>query len=292
MREYSDGNTNVFIRWLDRKYKKRLIEERRIRQTTGNHSKKSFLYRIDRMLDYSGIRNMAGSINAEMYIVLVGTLAVFAGIIGMITFHSIFFAFSAAIIIILLSGIILYILSGIYYNRLENEIMTFLNLVENFSKTDNDIVQIFKKALFYLDEPLKGLLLEFCNEAESIGDTAAAFNNLSARIEHAKCRELFRNLQVCSKYEANYDEVIKDCRMSMIDYLAVKADRKAIINNGRAEIVILIISAVGIIFLFSGITSDLWNVLINTFIGNIILFYCFVILAICMVMMIVFDKRG
>lgn len=80
--------------------------------------------------------------------------------------------------------------------------------------------------------------------------------------------------------------------MSMIDYLAVKADRKAIINNGRAEIVILIISAVGIIFLFSGITSDLWNVLINTFIGNIILFYCFVILAICMVMMIVFDKRG
>ena len=51
MREYSDGNANVFIRWLDRKYKKRLIEERRIRQTTGNHSKKSFLYKIDRMLD-------------------------------------------------------------------------------------------------------------------------------------------------------------------------------------------------------------------------------------------------
>ena len=116
MREYSDGNANVFIRWLDRKYKKRLIEERRIRQTTGNHSKKSFLYKIDRMLDYSGIRNMAGSINAEMYIVIVGTLAVFAGIIGMIVFNRIFFAFSAAIIIILLSGIILYILSGIYYN--------------------------------------------------------------------------------------------------------------------------------------------------------------------------------
>ena len=90
MREYSDGNANVFIRWLDRKYKKRLIEERRIRQTTGNHSKKSFLYKIDRMLDYSGIRNMAGSINAEMYIVIVGTLAVFAGIIGMIVFNRIF----------------------------------------------------------------------------------------------------------------------------------------------------------------------------------------------------------
>ena len=102
------------------------------------------------MLDYSGIRNMAGSINAEMYIVIVGTLAVFAGIIGMIVFNRIFFAFSAAIIIILLSGIILYILSGIYYNRLENEIMTFLNLVENFSKTDNDIVQIFKKPYFIL----------------------------------------------------------------------------------------------------------------------------------------------
>lgn len=292
MKEYSDGGANAFIRWLDRKYKKRLIKERKIRQTTGNHSKESFLYRIDRMLDYSGIRNMAGSINAEMYIVFVGILAVFAGIIGMIAFHSIFFSFAAAIIIILLSCIILYVLSGIYYNRLENEIMTFLNLVENFSKTDNDIVQIFKKALFYLEEPLKGLLLEFCNEAESMGDTAAAFNNFSARIEHAKCRELLRNLQVCSKYEANYDEVVQDCRMSMIDYLAVKADRKAIINNGRAEIVILIISAAGIVFLFSRITSDLWNVLVNTFIGNIILFYCFVILAICMLIMIVFDKRG
>ncbi len=292
MRESSDGNTSIFIQWLDRKYKRRLIKERRIRQTTGNHSGKSFLYKVDRMLDYSGIRNMAGSINAEIYIVLVGSTAVLAGISAMITFHSIFIAISAAVIIILLSGIILYILSGIYYRRLENDIMTFLNLVENFSRTDNDIVQIFKKALFYLEEPLKGLLSEFCNEAESMGDTAAAFNNLSARIEHAKCRELFRNLQVCSKYEANYDAVIKDCRMSMIDYLAVKADRKAIINNGRAEIVILIISAVGIIFLFSEITSDMRDILINTFIGNVILFYCFIILVICMAMMVFFDKRG
>ncbi len=292
MKEFSDEDTGIFIGWIDRRYKRRLIEEYRKRQLSGNHGRKSFLYRIDRMLDHSGIRNIAGSINAELYIGFISVLSVFAGVVVMIAFNSFIMAFSMGVSIVLLSGIILYILSGIYYSRLNDNIMTFLNLIENFSKTDDDIVQIFKKAIIYLDEPLKGMLLEFCNEAESLGDTTTAFNNLSARMEHAKCRELLRNIQVCSKYEANYDMVIKDCRLSMTDYLAIKADRKAIINNGRAEIVILIISAIGIVYLFSKITSGMWGVLMNTFIGNVILFYCFIILVICMAIMVFFDKRG
>ena len=133
---------------------------------------------------------------------------------------------------------------------------------------------------------------EFCSEAESMGDTEPAFENMIVRVEHAKCRELFRNLNVCSKYEANYDEVACDCRTSMLDYLSVKSERAAIIANGRAEIIILLIGAMCTVFLFSGITENIFGVLTGTLAGNIILLYCFIVVVICMVVMIMFDKRS
>lgn len=292
MKEYFDTRNNILIKWLDERYQKRIRRERNLQITVGNRERKSLLYRLDRMLDYSGLRNITGNINAELYIIFMASAMTVAGLLAHILTGNIFFGISAAFIVISVSSVILYIMSGIYYKRLEKEIMTFLNLVENFSKTENDIVQIFKKTIHYMDEPLRSIMEEFCSEAESIGDTEPAFENMIVKIEHVKCRELFRNLSVCSKYEANYGDVACDCRTSMLDYLSVKSERAAIIANGRAEIIILILSAACTVVLFSGITENLFEVLTGTFIGNIILLYCFVVIAICLVVMVMFDKRS
>lgn len=292
MKEYSDTSDNFIAEWLNERYRKRIDKERNLQMTVGNREKKSLLYRLDRILDYSGLRNRVGNISAEIYIMFIAVIMLITGALTFVFTKNVFLAISVTFIVISISSVVLYVMSGIYYNRLEKGIMTFLNLVENFSKTENDIVQIFKKTIHYMDEPLKGILEEFCGEAESLGDTEPAFENMIIRLEHVKCRELFRNLSVCSKYEANYDEVACDCRTSMLDYLSVKAERAAIISNGRAEIIILIASAVCIVFLFSSITENLFEVLTGTLIGNIILFYCCIVFVICMIVMIMFDKRS
>ncbi|MBE5928463.1 MAG: hypothetical protein E7267_03700 [Lachnospiraceae bacterium] len=288
----SEAKVSYLIRWLNKRYYERKQKEKKVQESLGNHKNISFLYRLDLMLEHSGIRNIIRGMNAELYIIC--SIVVYA-LVSIFVYHltdSFLIAVSALFVLISFSYIVLYILSGIYYSGLEKELMTFLNLVENFSKTEKDIVQIFKKTLFYIREPLKTLVSDFCNEAESSGNIQMAFDNIIFRIEHVKCREIMRNFQVCSKYEANYDTVVKDIRASMIDYLEIRNERKSIINNARAEIVILVLAAAGIVTLFSEITSDLPNLLMGTFIGNIIIFYCCIVLVICFVLMITFDKRG
>lgn len=292
MKESFRDDEAALKKWLIKKSKSRLDYERKRQVVIGNHDNISFLYRLDRMLVYSGINRLIPGIGAELYLCFMGVAITGIGALAYISTGSVLLTASLGFLTATVFYLILYILSGIYYTKLENGIMTFLNLVENFSKTETDIVQIFKKTIYYVEEPLVSILSEFCHEAESTGDVQSAFANLISCIENIKCREIFRNLQVCSKYEANYDMVIRDVRMSMIDYLAVKAERKAIINNGRAEIVILYLSALGIVYLFSGVTDNMINNLVGTFIGNIILFYCIIVTIICLVMMIVFDKRG
>lgn len=292
MREYSDTGSNFLVRWLDNRYRKRIEKERNLQVTVGNRERKSFLYRLDRVLDYSGLRNRIGNISAEAYMAFIMAVVIITGMAVIAFTGNVFLAISITFIVISISAVVLYILSGVYYSRLEKEIMTFLNLVENFSKTENDIVQIFKKTIHYMEEPLRKIMEEFCSEAESMGDSGPAFENMIIKVEHAKCRELFRNLSVCSKYEANYDEVACDCRTSMLDYLSVKAERKAIIANGRAEIIILLISAAFIVLLFSRITENLFGILTGTMVGNIILLYCSIVIMICLIVMVIFDKRS
>ncbi len=288
----SDIRSNYLIRWLNGRYYERKQKEKKIQESIGNHKDASFLYRIDRLLERSGLRNIIRVMNAELYILCSAAVYTVALVFIYLATGSLLIVISMLFVLIALSYIILYVLSGIYYSGLEKELMTFLNLVENFSKTEKDIVQIYKKTLFYVRDPLKTLISDFCSEAESSGNIQMAFDNIIYRVEHVKFREIMRNFQVCSKYEANYDTVVKDIRISMIDYLEIKNERKSIINNARAEIIILIIAAAGIVALFSEITSGLSTLLLETFIGNIIIFYCCIVLVICFVLMITFDKRG
>ncbi len=291
MSAYSDEiRNNPVILWLEKRYQRRQKRERVLQELVGNHNKKSFLYKFDRMIDYSGLKTHFVNLNAEIYIICVNVLAICVGVLLYFLFKNAFLIVSVVCLINIISYAFLYVMSGFYYNRLEKNIMTFLNLIENFNKTEDDIVQIFRITVNYVDEPLKSSLKMFCSEVESSGEISQAFRNLQVRTEHGKCREIFRNIEVCSRYDANYDEIVRDCRASMTDYLGIKSERKAIISNGRAEVVILIASAILIIRLFGGISENMWYLLSSTFVGNIILIYCVVVLFICMIMMVMFDK--
>ena len=275
------------------RYEIRLKKEKMRQIEEGNIKKKPLLYRIDRILDYSGIKKYISFINAELFIfILLFFLVIIFAIVTIIS-GKLLYGFASDIIFCIIVYCTLYALSGKYYNNLEANIMTLLNLIENFNKTQDDIVGIFRKTIPYIGEPISSILSEFCSEVRMYGDINQAFDNMNARIEHRKCRELIHNLKVCSRYESDYESVVRDLRTSMINYLEIKAERKAIINNGRAEIVILIVCAAFIIYLFSNIISgSLLKLLSESLIGNIIIIYCFIVILISVVLMFSYDKRG
>lgn len=278
--------------WLDKRYRVRMQKEAELQILVGNRNRKQGLYRLDKMIEYSGIKRYMSYMTAEVFLYFVVLIGLAAGLTGYFISGKIIIAAFATGLTMIIFFLAIYIMSGVYYLSLEKNIMTFLNLIDNFNKSEDDIVEIIRRSVAYVDNPLKELLRDFCNDAELLGDTRVAFENLEGKIEHDKCRELIRNIEVCSRYDSDYAEVIHDCRISMTDYLSIKAERKAIISNGRIEVAILLVSAVVIVMLYAGITEGMWELLLNTFIGNAIMVYCAIVLIVCLVMMILFDKNG
>ena len=78
---------------------------------------------------------------------------------------------------------------------------------------------------------------------------------------------------------ANYGEVIKDSRSLLREYLAAAKERKAILNNARIEIA-MIIGCSGIVFwMMNDFTqAGIMSVLLGSMVGNIILAYCILML--------------
>lgn len=278
--------------WFERRYRLRAGKEKKEQILYGNRDKKPLLYRLDKIVEYSGLKRKLKFMNAEL---LIAVTVLFMSILFFVTeiiTHRIIIGVVAALSGAVIVWCVLYFCSGKYYVRLENNLMTFLNLIDNFNKSEDDIVQIFKKTVPYVEEPLKTLLIDFTGEVQTTGNVNQAFDNLNSKIEHNKCRMLIRNLQVCARYETNYSLVVKDLRAGFMCFLAVKSERKAIISNGRAEIIILILCSVLTVSLFANIAGDIWSLLLDDFIGNIILAYCFIVLLICVVVMFLFDKNG
>lgn len=274
------------------KYKNRkAIEEAKMLED-GNQEKKSFIYKLDLMIERSGLRKKMPFLNTEVYLGLTIIVATLGYIIA--TLISGVWLLGAVVIMItvIIAYGIIYILSGIAYEKVDKTILTFVNILENYSGANDDIVSILGKTYPYLENPLKEHVEDFYNEVNSSGDTTRAFRNLEAKIENERFKEIIRNLEICSRHEANYQEIIKDTRVTLMDYLEAKQKRKAIINQGRIEILMSLGLCSVMVFMVSGFTPNLFNMLINSVIGNGILLYCIIVIGFCLWNIISFDKKG
>lgn len=272
------------------KHRKSIEEAKRLED--GNQEKQSFIYKLDLMIERSGLRKKMPFLNTEVYLGLTLVISVMGYILATVISGVWLLGVVIVMLTVIISYAIIYILSGIAYEKVDKTIITFVNILENYSGTNDDIVSILGKTYPYLENPLKDHIEDFYNEVNSSGDTTRAFRNLETKIENEKFKEIIRNLEICSRHEANYQEIIKDSRDTLMDYIEAKQKRKAIINQGRIEILASIGLCSVMVFMFSGFTPNLFNVLINTVIGNGILLYCIIISGICLWNIISFDKKG
>jgi len=255
--------------------KERQSEQHTLLLIEGRQEKVNLMYKLDLLVLQSNIRKYLPFASTEILLVLAVLLAAggFAAvtsvtgtwIFGILGFVGVFgFLY-----------LVLYFMTLANYRKTEESLMTFINLLENYSNIEDELIAIFARISPFLTEPVKTAIEECCMEAEMTGDRRTAIRNLEKRNEHEKFKELVRNLEICSRYEANYEEVIKDSRSLLREYLAAVKERKSILNNARIEIA-LIIACCGVVFwMINGFTqAGILAVLLGSTIGNVILLYC------------------
>lgn len=257
----------------------RQAEQQLLNLLEGRQEKTNFLYKLDLLVLQSNIKKFIPFANTE--ILLVMTIILAATVYGSVMYitKSWIFGMFGFVSIGFICYMVLYFMALSNYRKTEESLMTFINLLENYSSMEDELIAIFSRIQTFLTEPIKSAVEQCCIEAEMTGDKGRAIRNLEKRIEHEKFKELVRNLEICSRYEANYGEVIKDSRSLLREYLAAAKERKAILNNARIEIA-MIIGCSGIVFwMMNDFTqAGIMSVLLGSMVGNIILAYCILML--------------
>ena len=256
----------------------------------GNTDKENFLLKLDKTILYSNIRKYIPFLNSSIYIfslVVFSSIALLTG-----TFLAdITVGLLAAVVIILAYMTLILFLSNKNYKKVEENIVSFMNLIENYSKTNNDLITIFGKVYPFLDEPLKSHVQEAYLLGKRTGNTDLALDTLQNSVQHKRFREIIRNLSICSHYEANYEEIIEDSRAQLMEYLAGKRERAAMVRNARIEMLILCGTSYVVMRMMGVfVGQSIIAALRQTLVGQFILIYLIIVLAV-IVFNIIFMGR-
>lgn len=281
------------FRQIDRNARKRddLLQEKILLEGEMEEDNLDLLMKLDRLIRQSGIGKRLPFLNGEWFLILSIALSGSMILFGIILFHRAVTGILTAVLSLLLVLIFLLLMRSSGYNRIENEVIDFINLMENYSRTTEDLIDIFGKVYPYLREPLQSLTRNCYLEGVRTGSTSMALFHLEHGLQHRKLREIIHNLAVCSRYDTNYRKVIADSRSMLQEYLAGKEQRRAILANGRIEY--LSITAISVFLLWmldDFVGQDTWDTLIHTAAGHVFLGY----FAVCVLFAVIglFIREG
>lgn len=257
---------------------------------SGNTDDENLLLKLDRTINYSNIKKVIPFLNSTTYIFTMSIFAAVALIVGT-KLSGLAIGIFCGGIVVMIYIVALMILADINYKRVEANVMTFINLVENYSKTNNDLISIMGKIYYYLEEPLKSQVEECYYLGQRTGDVDLALDTLQRNVQHGKFKEIIRNLIICSHYEANYEDVVEDSRDMLLTYLAGKRERAEMARNARIELGILLGACIVVAYMIQTFLGEsIIGLLQSNIIGMIILLYC-VLCVLLVIFNIIFIGR-
>lgn len=269
---------NRLKQWMKDSENNRITEEEMLRLQEGKQEKANKFYRLDLMLNQSGIKRKLEFMSSE-YLILLSVLSAVAGYIvtGMIKSWNV--AAIVGMTVLFIPFLTVKLLAGINHGRVEKQIIHFLNMIENYSRTQDNIVSIFGKVYPFLEEPLSTAVRECYTEAYNTGDVSVAFRKLESKIVHEKLSDILQNLELCGMHEANYQVIISESRAVMTRYIASKTAAKGIADKAKYEFITLIVSLFMIVKIMSAIMEiNVLSLLMGSAGGMVILTYLAVIL--------------
>ncbi|GEM_PF-1241823 len=270
----------------------RTKEKEKILLEIGESEDLTFISKLDLLIQRSQINRYLGiPLNPEIYISVNIILGGLAFIIAIKLTKFWLLGVIGALLITIVLYLILYILSGNNYEKIDRQALILIDVMENYANIYDDIVQIIGKASQHLEYPLKDYMEDFQNESINTGDTQKAFRKLTRKIENSEIRDLFSNLESCSHNRANYKDIIKGSRTIMKNYIDGKEERKEMSSDGRKSLVLMLLMGGFILNMLKGMVNNMKQALLNTQTGNFILLYGVIVIFLIIWFFINYDKE-
>ncbi len=281
--------TKIVIDSFEESYDKRCSKSDKQKLVEGNIEETNILRSLDIMINRSGIREKYSFFTTEVFIAL--TIVIVVSTYFLSKFINNYWGFN--LLIAMFAGLAcyfsIYYLSGISYEKIDSQITNFINYLENFASTNVDIVTIIEKTSFYMEDPLKSYLEKFVTESRQ-GKIKLAFQNLVDKIENVKFQQLIKNLEIASRHEANYKEVVSESRIILKGYFKNKEKRKELIRNGRIELIMMLLISTLVLKMVADITPNLANDIFTTTEGAIFVVIGIILIGACIWLFLRIDR--
>jgi len=232
----------------------------------------SLLYKLDRMMLVSGLKNKFKFMNGEVFLGAIILSAIAGFFEGTVLFQNglvgIFLACAQAVVVY---GIVM-AAAGKTYNQIEDSTAIFISILSNHAKGSSDIVTIFQNTIPSLSGPLKRIAEKFVMDAESTGNVDIAFDYMKESVDNRQLQTIFVNLKNCMHYQANYEEVLAHMMSQVAAGLSAREDRKNVLFSMKLTLVVISIMAVVIVLIIgAGLDIDVAGSLTGTIVGQILL---------------------
>ncbi|ERI90709.1 hypothetical protein HMPREF1982_03747 [Clostridiales bacterium oral taxon 876 str. F0540] len=281
---------SIIIEVREKKYLNKILddvskvynERQKVREAKflyeGSTSDKKFIDKIDELVERSRIKTLIPFITSELLIA--GTLVL--AFVSAFLFNK-YFGFWLYTIAAFASVIFIVVFTLKYmekrtFNKIDKQLLVYINTLKNLCSSNNDIVVIIEKSIDYVEEPIKEYLEQFVFECRKGIPVYKAFRNLEDKAENKRFKQLIKNLAICSKHEANYEKIIKKSKVILKHYFEEKERRTKAVNSGRSIIVITLFMGLFTLNILQSFSGNLLDTLKNTLVGNVLLGYFLIVL--------------
>lgn len=233
---------SIYVQMSDQE-KARAEAERQQRDIHGEGVKQDWLSKVDEELAYSGIKEKLKWITTELYLIIVTLTATIMTTL-FVLFAGLWQGLLAGILSVGAFKIAITLLCNARDRKIEAQLLQFMNIIDNFSSTSDDLIDILEKSSRYIDEPLGSQIYDAVQEARNTGDSLLALQDLQNSVQNKHFKILIRNLETSSRFENNYSDIIEDCREIFHEYIKAQKEKRSIRSNGLMEILIMVATGV------------------------------------------------
>ena len=160
---------------------------------------------------------------------------------------------------------------AIYETQVRQELETALSIITTSYIRSDNLVSAVQENLSYLKPPIKGIFEEFIAEATIISpDIRGAIHNLKDKVKNSIYEEWCDTLIACQN-----DRTLKDTLMPVVSKLTdvrlVNNSLKTMLAETRREYWMMVLRVGGNVPLLYCLNRDLYDALMNTVFGKIVL---------------------
>ncbi len=254
---------------IDEKDRQTVIQRRK---NLHEFEKKNTVWlRLEQQIEYSGIRRRFPNLTGGRFIVInviVIALCIWMGIL----FGGFGAGALAATGMMILEFVLFEYLKANNLKAVNEELPKLLDFLGNYSLTSSELTSIFSQISVYLKQPLRGVLEECEVESRVTGDLQTALISMAEKIEHPQFKQLIANLEVTTRYSADFTALVGDSRRSMREYLSQVRDRKGMLREAAINMMLLLIMSVVVLLTVNMlIGGGIAGILFGTFVGHLAL---------------------